>query len=227
MPLILNIETATDICSVCISEYDGILAIREADKAFSHTSKITVLIRECCEELGISLAQLDAVALSKGPGSYTSLRVGASAAKGICYALDKPLIAIDTLQSIAGVTQANTKKQGFYAPMIDARRMEVYVALFDKNLGKVLDTHAKIIDRDSFKEYFDQGHTIVFSGNGANKCRNVIDSSLAVFSPEVCSATNLVSLSYKAFQRKDFCDAAYFSPNYFKSPNITTPRKTL
>lgn len=227
MPLILNIETATDICSVCISEGDKVLAIKEADKAFSHTSKLTVLIGACCEELGISLAQLDAVAVSKGPGSYTSLRVGASTAKGICYALDKPLIAVDTLRSIAGITQANTKKQGLFAPMIDARRMEVYVTLFDKNLDLTMDTQAKIIDRDSFKEYFDQGQTIVFSGNGANKCQDVINSPLAVFSPEICSAANLVSLSYKAFQKNDFCDAAYFSPNYFKSPNITTPRKTL
>ena len=154
MPLILNIESATDICSVCISKNAETLSLQEADKEYSHTSKITILIERCCAEAGITLKQLDAVAVSKGPGSYTSLRVGASTAKGICYALDKPLITIDTLQSIALATFKKAKQATFYAPMIDARRMEVYTSLFDKDLNLVQETHAKIIDEQSFQDYF-------------------------------------------------------------------------
>ncbi len=227
MALILNIETATDICSICISNKDEILVIKEAVKEYSHTSEITILIERCCSETGVSLKQLDAVAISKGPGSYTSLRVGASTAKGICYALDKPMIAIDTLQSIALASRKKEKKTALYAPMIDARRMEVYTSLFDKDMNLLLETQAKIIDEQSYQDYFEQGHTIVFSGNGAPKCQNVIKSPQANFSSVISSASNLAPLSFLAFQKNDFCDAAYFSPSYFKSPNITIPRKTL
>lgn len=227
MPLILNIETATDICSVCISKSDEILVIKEAEKENSHTSKITGLIEECCVEIGITLKQLDAVAVSKGPGSYTSLRVGASTAKGICFALDKPLIIIDTLESIAQATQKKEKQNAYYAPMIDARRMEVYTSLFDKGMNLIQEMQAKIIDKHSFQEYFKKGYTIVFSGNGAPKCQNVFESPQAIFSSEICSAANLVPFSFRAFQRKDFSDAAYFSPSYFKPPNITFSSKTL
>jgi tRNA threonylcarbamoyladenosine biosynthesis protein TsaB len=227
MPIILNIETATDICSVCISKSDEILIIKEADKDYSHTAKITLLIERCCAETEMSLKQLDAVAVSKGPGSYTSLRVGASTAKGICYALDKPLLAIDTLESIAHASSKDGKENFLYAPMIDARRMEVYSSLFDKDMNRIEETQAKIIDERSFQKYFEKGFTIVFSGNGATKCQNVIKSPKAIFSSEVCSAANLVPLSFQAYQRKSFSDLAYFSPLYFKSPNITIPRKTL
>jgi len=227
MALILNIETATDICSICISNKDEVLIIKEAEKEYSHTAEITILIERCCSEIEVSLKQLDAVAISKGPGSYTSLRVGASTAKGICYALDKPMIAIDTLQSIALATLKKEKKAAFYAPMIDARRMEVYTSLFDKDMNLILDTHAKIIDEQSYQEYFDKGHTIIFSGNGASKCRNVIRSPHANFSSVICSAANLAPHSFLAYRKNDFCDTAYFSPSYFKLPNITIPRKTL
>ena len=227
MSIILNIETATDVCSVCISKNDEILIIKEAEKDYSHTAKITLLIERCCAEIGMSLKQLDAVAVSKGPGSYTSLRVGASTAKGICYALDKPLLAIDTLQSIAQASSREGREKFLYAPMIDARRMEVYTSLFDKGMNLLEETHAEIINEHSFQKYFEQGYTIVFSGNGAPKCQKVIKSPNAIFSSEVCSAAYLVPLSFQAFQKKDFSDAAYFSPLYFKSPNITISRKTL
>ncbi len=227
MSLILNIETATDVCSVCISKNDEILIIKEAEKEYSHTSKITILIERCCAETEMSLNQMDAVAVSKGPGSYTSLRVGASTAKGICYALDKPLLAIDTLQSIAQASSRKNKQETLYAPMIDARRMEVYTSLFDTDMNVVEDTQAKIIDEHAFQKYFAKGHIIIFSGNGASKCQKVIKSQHAIFSAEVCSAAHLVPFSFQAFQKKDFSNTAYFSPLYFKPPNITIPRKTL
>jgi tRNA threonylcarbamoyladenosine biosynthesis protein TsaB len=227
MALILNIETATDICSICISKDDEVLVIKEAEKEYSHTAVITLLIQQCFAETGFTLQQLDAIAVSKGPGSYTSLRVGSSTAKGICYALDKPMIAIDTLKSIALATAKNKKQETYYAPMIDARRMEVYTSLYDKEMNIIKETHAKIIDEHSFQEYFEKGHSIIFSGNGAPKCQSVIKSPNAIFSSEICSAANLAPFSFLAFQQKDFCDVAYFSPSYFKSPNITIPRKTL
>lgn len=227
MALILNIETATDICSICISKGDEILIIKEAEKEYSHTAEITLLIERCFAETGLTLQQLDAVAVSKGPGSYTSLRVGSSTAKGICYALDKPMIAIDTLKSIAASTVKNKQQNAFYAPMIDARRMEVYTSLYDKEMNLIKAIQAKIIDMDSFQDYFEKGQSIIFSGNGAPKCQSVIKSPNAIFSSEICSAANLVPLSFLKFQQKDFCDVAYFSPSYFKSPNITIPRKTL
>ncbi len=227
MAIILNIETATDICSICISKKDEVLIMKEDTKGFSHAAEITLLIEKSFSESGLSINQIDAVAVSKGPGSYTSLRVGASTAKGICYALDRPMIAVDTLYSIAAASIANNKQKALYAPMIDARRMEVYTAIYDFKKNIVQDTNAKIIDENAFREYFEKGQTIIFSGNGAAKCQNVIKSPFAKFSNEICSASNLVPIAFEAFQRQDFCDVAYFSPFYFKSPNITIPRKTL
>ncbi len=227
MSTILNIETATDVCSVCISKNGETIIIKDADNEYSHTSKITILIERCFAEAGLTLKQIDAVAVSEGPGSYTSLRVGVSTAKGICYALDKPLIAINTLKSIALSTLKKEKQNAIYAPMIDARRMEVYTSMFDEEMNLIEDTQAKIIDESSFHNYFDKGYTIIFSGNGAPKCQNVIKSPQAIFSSEICSAANLVPFSFIAFQNNDFCDVAYFSPSYFKSPNITISRKTL
>jgi len=137
------------------------------------------------------------------------------------------MIAVGTLKSIAYATYRNKKQDVYYAPMIDARRMEVYTSLFDKDMNLVQETYAKIVDENAFQDSFEKGDTIIFSGNGAAKCQEVIKSANAIFSTEICSATNLVPLSFLAFQQEDFCDMAYFSPTYFKSPNITIPRKTL
>ena len=227
MPIILNIETATDVCSVCISKGEEILILKNADQGYAHSSMLSVLIEQCCAETEISLNQLDVVSLSKGPGSYTSLRVGASTAKGVCYALDKPLIAIDTLKSIALSSIENNPQGAFYVPMIDARRMEVYTSVFDEDLNTIQDVHAKIIDKNSFAGLIEKGGKVIFSGNGAPKCQSVIKSAKAIFSDEICDATNLVPLALEAFRQNDFCDVAYFSPSYFKAPNITIPRKTL
>ena len=226
-PLILNIESATDICSVCLSKGEELLCIRESEKAYSHASVITLLIEACFAETGLSLNQLDAVALSKGPGSYTSLRVGASTAKGICYALNKPLIAIDTLKAIAMATFRKEGLEALYAPMIDARRMEVYTAIYDSTMNVMEDLQAMIIDEFSFASYLSLGKSIVLSGNGAPKCSNVLNSGEIIYSDVVCSASHLIPFSLSAFDKEDFSDIAYFSPTYFKSPNITIPRKTL
>jgi tRNA threonylcarbamoyladenosine biosynthesis protein TsaB len=227
LPLILNIESATDICSVCLSKGNELLHIKDSEQGYNHAAVITRLIESLFAETGMELSQLDAVSLSKGPGSYTSLRVGASTAKGICYALGIPFIVIDTLESIARATLEKEQIKGLYAPMIDARRMEVYTMLYGADMKELQPLNALIIDEASFADYFDKGKTIVFSGNGAPKCNNVINSPLAVFSDVICSSAHLIPLSVEAFEAEFFSDIAYFSPTYFKAPNITISKKTL
>ena len=225
MPVILNIETATEICSVAVSKGLELLALKEAQEPYVHSSKITLLIEACLQEANLALPAIDAVALSQGPGSYTALRVGTSAAKGICYALDKPLLAIDTLEALALAGIRQHTADALYAPMIDARRMEVYTTLFDKDLQSREATSARIINETSYSEYFDQGQAVVFLGNGAGKCRAVIQSPLAHFLDLPTSASHLVPLALKAYENRQFSDVAYFSPAYFKSPNITKPKQ--
>ena len=227
MPKILNIETATNICSVCLSENGQVLALAENHEGFSHASTLTILIQKCLEEVGWKLDDLDAVALSQGPGSYTGLRIGVSAAKGICYALDKPLIAVDTLAALAWACADEEKKDVHYCPMIDARRMEVYTALYKQNNEEERTVSALIVDETAFQDIFERDEKIIFCGNGADKCKSVITSDLAKFSPIICSAKYLIFIAEKHFSEKNFVDLAYFSPLYYKSPNITIPKKIL
>ena len=227
MALILNIETATEICSVCISDANNIIVLKETDEPFVHAKVLTQLIQDCLKSAEIELSDLNAVAVSEGPGSYTALRVGTSVAKGICYALDLPLIAIDTLQSIALATCEKEKTDALYCPMIDARRMEVYCKMFDAQNKAVTKLESKVIDESSYNNYFASNQKIIFSGNGAEKCMAVLKSPLAVFSRVYCSAANLISLSQESYKEQKFTDPAYFIPNYHKSPNITTPKKRV
>jgi len=227
MPLILNIESSTDICSICISKGEEIIAFHETSEQYAHAEKITLLIESCIKDAKIRLSDLDAVAISQGPGSYTALRIGSATAKGICYALGKPLIAIDTLLAIALATKRMANEDALYCPMIDARRMEVYTSLFNSEMGQVEKTKALIVTPDSFENYFDSDQKIVFSGNGAPKTHDIINSYLATYVPMICSSKHLVPLAFKAFQDHDFVDIAYFSPDYFKAPNITKPKKIL
>jgi len=224
MPLILNIETATEICSVCISKGIEIVSLRETKEIHAHARVITLLIQQCLEQAGVVMADLDAVAVSQGPGSYTGLRVGSSAAKGICYGLHKPLIAIDTLRSLALATWQKERQDSLYCPMIDARRMEVYCAFYNKENMLVTKTHSQVIDEGTYENYFASEKKIIFSGNGAAKCKTVIKSPFASFSSIECSARHLVPLSLKTFLAGGFCDPAYFTPNYHKAPNITIPK---
>ncbi len=226
MPLLLHIETATEVCSVCISRGTEVLASQTITEAYQHAARLTLLIEAATQKAGIELQQLDAVALSEGPGSYTSLRVGTSTAKGICYALDKPLLAIDTLQAMAMASRAAEDDDGqWYAPMIDARRMEVYTALFDGTGKRLGPTEAKIIDEQSYAEHWAVNQNIVFSGNGSGKCESVLTAPEARFRQIGQAASHLIPLALASFSKQQFADLAYFSPEYFKSPNITTPKK--
>ena len=217
MPLILNIETATQVCSVGLSEGERMLAIRESHEKNIHAASVTVFTEEVLKQAGRQMGDLDAVAVSMGPGSYTGLRIGVSAAKGIGYALEIPLIAVPTLQSMTlGARELASEDITLFCPMIDARRMEVYTALFDRNNQQVRPTEAMIIDADSFSGER-KGNTICYFGDGAEKCREVLDPLGMIFLVDVFpTAGTLAKLSYKKFISAQFEDIAYFEPFYLK-----------
>jgi tRNA threonylcarbamoyladenosine biosynthesis protein TsaB len=221
MSLILQIETATTSCSVALAKDGKVLTARTINQRNIHAEVITVFIDEILTENGFTFQQLDAVAVSSGPGSYTGLRIGISTAKGLCFSLDKPLIAVETLQAMAAGYLQRFKKpveQKFLlCPMIDARRMEVYAALFDQDLNRIEATSAAIIDQESFKTALEQ-HTIIFFGDGAAKCRAVLGHHLnAVFIDDFFNeAADLTTLAAEKLKLKAFEDVAYFEPFYLK-----------
>jgi len=226
MAKILSIETSTDISSVCISEYGQILSVKESIHSMAHAKEGTLLIAACLKAANLDFQQLDAVAISKGPGSYTALRVGSSIAKGICYAMDKPLIAVDTLASLA--LAASTKLAAdFYCPMIDARRKEVYMAFYNNKVAELQEVQAKILDRDSFSMEIPTTETILFCGNGSVKFQEMTEQPNFLFLDLICSAKHLIPLAEKAFKNKQFESLAYFEPTYLKPPNITVAKKKL
>lgn len=229
MSLILNIETATEICSVSLAKEGKLIALKEHKEGLQHARLLTVYIEEIFNENGVSIKELNAVAVSKGPGSYTGLRIGVSAAKGIAYAGNIPLIAISTLQAMAHGIAANSNfhENTWLCPMIDARRMEVYSAFFDLGNKQQKEISADIIDENSYAEILSQ-HQVVFFGNGAQKCKNAIQSPNAQFIDNtLCSAENMVKLSYEAFKNNHFEDVAYFEPFYLKDFIATIPRKNI
>lgn len=227
MALILNIETATTVCSVSIAKDGELLTVKEINGDYSHSENLTLFIQDVCLQANIKLSDIDAIAVSKGPGSYTGLRIGVSTAKGLCYSLNKPLIAIHTLQHLAlSVSEKfrshpkydqNTSATTLFCPMLDARRMEVYCAIYDSSNKEIVPTAAEIIDEHSFTELF-RSHRLIFFGNGACKCKNVLSiNTNAVFIDDVTlSSTNMISLSERAFSNKKFEDIAYFEPFYLK-----------
>jgi tRNA threonylcarbamoyladenosine biosynthesis protein TsaB len=219
MALILCIETATPVCSVALVQGDQVVALRESNDQNTHSSVLTIFIKELFQESGLSPYDLNAVAVSKGPGSYTGLRIGVSTAKGVCYGADIPLIAINTLQSMALGMSAEMKasdKDMLLCPMIDARRMEVYSALFDAEGNEVRETRAEIITTGSFKNMLDQ-YRIVFFGDGAAKCSEMIMHPYAIFRYDFLpSATHLASLAAKRYADNEFENVAYAEPFYLK-----------
>ncbi|MCM1034267.1 MAG: tRNA (adenosine(37)-N6)-threonylcarbamoyltransferase complex dimerization subunit type 1 TsaB [Paludibacter sp.] len=213
--LILNIETSTNVCSAALSENGILLRYHIDTETHNHAKQLPLFIEELLGWLDLEKKTLDAVALSQGPGSYTGLRIGTATAKGICYGRQIPLIAIDTLQILAqGVT--NRTEADYLCPMIDARRMEVYCTLYDKDVQKLSETAAQVIDENSFGEWLAQGK-IYFFGDGADKCKEVLSHENAVFMEGIMpDARNMVSLAEAAFRAREFADIAYFSPYYLK-----------
>ena len=222
MSFILNIETATKNCSVAIAKNGETILCKEiAEEGYSHAEKLHIFIEDVIAEAEINVHDLVAVAVSQGPGSYTGLRIGVSAAKGLCYALNIPLIAIDTLKTLA--SQANVD-DGLIIPMLDARRMEAYSAIFNSKLEIKREVKAEIITEDSFTEYTE---TIYFVGNCAEKCKPVLTKENFVFLENIKlpSAREMSKISYEKYQIGDTVDVAYFEPYYLKDFMITTSKK--
>lgn len=224
MTYLLNIETATKNCSVSLAKDGETIALKELnDGGYSHAEKLHEFIKVVLEKGNISMSDIDAIAVSKGPGSYTGLRIGVSAAKGLCFALNIPLISINTLHSLA---QAITIKEGYIIPLLDARRMEVYSAIFKNNIS-VRNVQAEIIDATSFNEYLDK-NTVYFLGDGAEKCKNLISHKNAIFIDNKFPSANEMSLlSYEKYKKNDIEDVAYFEPFYLKDFVVTKPKNQL
>jgi len=235
-PLILYIETATDICSVAVSEGEKLLALVESGQERSHATLLNRFIREATEKAGKEIQKFDAIAVSKGPGSYTGLRIGVSTAKGLSYALEKPLLACGTLENMAhgamnlpelGNLLEKHGDQLLLCPMLDARRMEVYAAFFTPSFENVKAVSADIIDENSYSDLLKEKH-ICFFGNGAKKCSDIITGSHAHFIDGLNpSAGSMISPVIKQFRSSDFEDVAYFEPFYLKDFVATKPRKKI
>ncbi|MEK8178711.1 tRNA (adenosine(37)-N6)-threonylcarbamoyltransferase complex dimerization subunit type 1 TsaB [Flavobacterium buctense] len=218
MNYILNIETATKNCSISLAKDGQTVFCKEiAEQGYSHAEKLHVFIEDILKEAGKSVRDLKAIAISKGPGSYTGLRIGVSAAKGLCYALQIPLISVDTLQVLA---QKVTRNDGLIIPMIDARRMEVYSAVFDANHQKIMEVQAEVLTENS---YADITETVYFVGDCQEKCQSVLTKDNFVFLPEIIfpSANEMSPISFEKFTKNDFEDVAYFEPFYLKDFMLT------
>jgi len=223
MALILNIDTALDTASVSLAK-DGLVlqqAISENQK--DHASWLHIAIEELLQKTGHTIKEVEAVAVSIGPGSYTGLRVGLASAKGLCYALNIPLIAINTLTLIAFAAQKEAQSDDLICPMIDARRMEVFTALYNSELQEIESADALLIDENSFAEKL-HSKKIIFCGNGSKKLQQIISLPNAIFSGIVAGPADLAQLSYKSFRNKEFVSLAYTDPLYIKEFYSPTTR---
>ncbi|MEH6308815.1 tRNA (adenosine(37)-N6)-threonylcarbamoyltransferase complex dimerization subunit type 1 TsaB [Olivibacter sp. CPCC 100613] len=231
--IILHIETATSVCSVALSKGGLICAYIDRHEPNIHASKLTVFINEVLNQANCKIEELDAVAISKGPGSYTGLRIGVSTAKGICFALDIPLIAVDTLEAmcIGFVSEINAGAQSgdLFCPMIDARRMEVYTAMYNAQGMQIQPVGARIIDVHSFEEFSAKQQRVVLFGDGANKFSSLFEGNetVVVVNNFLNSARHLGRESYRRWENKQFEDVAYFEPFYLKDFIPTTPKRLL
>ncbi|MCI0523158.1 MAG: tRNA (adenosine(37)-N6)-threonylcarbamoyltransferase complex dimerization subunit type 1 TsaB [Bacteroidales bacterium] len=229
--MILCIETATSVCSAALCDHNSVVGVRVAEQGLSHASQLTVIIGELLEEAAVKPLSLEAVAVSKGPGSYTGLRIGVSVAKGIAYGAGIPLIGINTLTAMChgylAVNRPAERDKTLLCPMIDARRMEVYNALFTAEGIMVRETSADIITEQSFSSELASGK-VIFFGNGAAKCREVITDRNAIFDDDFqLSASYLHIPSVRALRERHFEDTAYFEPYYLKEFIATVPKKLI
>jgi tRNA threonylcarbamoyladenosine biosynthesis protein TsaB len=235
MALILSIETGTDICSVALSNDGELMALRESNEGRDHAKKVAIFVDELLKETGVQPSDLDAIAVGKGPGSYTGLRIGVSFAKGMCYALNIPLISVGSLDALvqvaredydAGIIDIEEPDWGsaMLCPMVDARRMEVYTQIFDTNGVAKTDVSAEIITEDTFSDIRKNVKLVIF-GNGAQKCCEVLSDALYIsITP---SARGIVSLAEQAFRNNQFEDLAYFEPFYLKDFIVIPSKKSL
>ena len=222
MERIILIETSTALCSVALAEGGVVTAYRESSAPKAHASLTAVFIQELLSERELTLADCDAVCVSMGPGSYTGLRVGVSTAKGLCFGSGKPLLAVGTLDTLVAQAASDAR---FIIPMVDARRMEVYTAVFE-NGRQITETAPAIIDENSFAEYLEQGPCL-FIGDGAGKCADVIKHPNATFCQCWPKASSMLAPALAAYKEKRFEDVAYFEPFYLKEFVATVSKKKL
>ena len=222
MNKIILIETSTALCSVALAENGTITSYRESSAPKAHASLTAVFVQEVLQERGLTIADCDAVCVSKGPGSYTGLRVGVSTAKGLCFGSGRPLLAVGTLDTLVAQAEGEYK---YIIPMIDARRMEVYACVFE-NGAQITETEPVIVDENSFAEYLEQGPCL-FIGDGAGKCADVIKHPNAQFCQCNPKASAMLSPAMKAYNEKRFEDVAYFEPFYLKEFVATVSKKKL
>lgn len=218
MALILNIDTAQELASVSLYQDGDLLQLADNASQRDHASWLHVTLREIMDKAGYSMKDLSAVAVSIGPGSYTGLRIGLSSAKGLCYALNIPLISINTLTLLAFAVEP--AKEDWICPMVDARRMEVFIAIYDKELNVIRPPMAMIIDSNSFNEIL-SNHNLIFCGPGSKKLQMVLSHPNATYSSAIANAAQLGVLSTQYFLRQQFADLAYTEPLYLKDFHTT------
>ncbi len=227
MSLILSLETSTEVGSVALHKDGELLTTSEVHIQYSHASMLAVLISQVLSNAGIAVKQLDAVAITSGPGSYTGLRIGTSTAKGLCFALDIPLLAIGSLTLMAYQVAKYTAGDTLLCPMIDARRMEVYCLVTNRYQDELQAVQPVIIEPDSFASFLSE-HKVLFFGNGASKCKAVIDSPQAMFLDGIVpQASHLGAMAFKKYKENDFEDLLNFEPNYLKEFLIKPPKAVL
>jgi tRNA threonylcarbamoyladenosine biosynthesis protein TsaB len=230
--MIICLETATNLCSVALIDNAGLVSLRESNELKSHASQITVFADELLRDQGIKASDLDAVAVSKGPGSYTGLRIGVSVAKGIAYGASIPLIGIETTLSMFwGMNQkkliSETEISPYYCPMLDARRMEIYYAIYDSAGEKIKDISAEVVTEGLFAD-IPESQVIIYFGEGAKKCRDIINHKNAIFAEDFrISAAHMYNPVFQAINEKKYEDVAYFEPFYLKDFITTVPRKNI
>lgn len=229
MPNIIHIETSTEVCSVALSS-DGVVKFQRQDfEGPSHAALLGGFVEEAVKYARENDIALHAIAVSSGPGSYTGLRIGVSEAKGLCFGMNLPLIAVSTLELLCctAMFRVDVEDDALICPMIDARRMEVYAAVYDECLQPVMPVGAYIVEENTFAEVLSQ-RKVIFCGNGAAKCREVINHPNAIFVDGVYPlATGMLALAERAFARNEFCDVAYYEPFYLKDFVATTPKNKV
>lgn len=233
MSLILCIETGTDICSVGIARDGELMSLRESDQGRDHAKQVAVFVDELLRETGVKPDELDAVAVGMGPGSYTGLRIGVSFAKGLCYGLNIPLLAVGSLEALtdvaikdyeAGIIQVEGWDEAFLCPMVDARRMEVYTQIFNSRCESQSEVSAEIITEESFSQWRAKGKLVIF-GNGAAKCQEMLPD--AIYINVAPSARGLTRIAHQLFEAGKTVDIAYFEPFYLKDFVVIPSKKKL